>query len=102
MKKVTTVSLILAVGVLVVGSAVLSITAATDNSQDQPAVQVDSDKCVGCGVCAKIAPYTFRINPDTGKAKVINPPGDSPEKINKACEKCPYGAITGPCGSCSS
>ena len=55
--------------------------------------KVNQDLCIGCGACAAIAPNTFQMNSE-GKSTVINPTGDSPEKIEEAKNGCPVGAIT--------
>jgi len=53
---------------------------------------IDKEKCIGCGTCAAIAPKSFKLG-DDGKAEVINPPGDSEEKIKEAVESCAVEAI---------
>jgi len=32
-------------------------------------IQIDKNKCIGCGACASIEPKIFRINPDDGKSE---------------------------------
>ena len=53
---------------------------------------IDKEKCIGCGTCAAIAPKSFKLG-DDGKAEVINPPGDTEEKIKEAIESCAVEAI---------
>lgn len=53
---------------------------------------VDKDKCIGCGICAVLAPKTFKLRSDS-KAEVIDPPGDEEEKIKEAIDSCPVDAI---------
>lgn len=53
---------------------------------------VNQRLCNGCEKCVLIAPKTFALDKD-GKAKVINPPGDTPEKIQSAAKACRRGAI---------
>jgi len=53
---------------------------------------VDPKKCIGCGLCAMIAPGTFVIN--GGKSVVVEKPTDSEEKIQEAIEGCPVSAIS--------
>jgi len=43
-------------------------------------------------MCETIAPHTFRLN-DNRQSEVVNPEGDSPEKILEAAENCPVSAI---------
>ena len=54
-------------------------------------IEVDKDKCIGCGACTAIAPEVFEFD-DDGLAKVIQ------EEINEdvitAKEGCPTEAIT--------
>jgi ferredoxin len=56
-------------------------------------VKVDREKCIGCGVCAVIAPKSFRLGED-GKSEPIEPAGDSEAMIKNAVESCPVGAIS--------
>ncbi len=55
-------------------------------------VWVDHQACVGNAMCETIAPHTFRLN-DNRQSEVVNPEGDSPEKILEAAENCPVSAI---------
>lgn len=62
------------------------------HSMKQPIV--DQNICIGCGTCAALASATFTVDPATGKAKVINPTGNSEAEIDTAIASCPGGAIT--------
>lgn len=53
---------------------------------------VNQRRCNGCEKCVQIAPGTFALN-KAGKAQVINPAGDKPEKIQSAARACRRGAI---------
>ena len=53
---------------------------------------VDQNKCIGCGLCAIIAPGTFVMQ--DGKSTVVDNPVDPPEKIQEAIESCPVSAIS--------
>ncbi|NLA52909.1 MAG: ferredoxin [Clostridiales bacterium] len=53
---------------------------------------VDEDTCIGCGLCASIAPQTFEMDGDL--AKVIEEPVSDEEAAREACEECPVDAIT--------
>ncbi|MBM3209661.1 ferredoxin [Candidatus Shapirobacteria bacterium] len=55
--------------------------------------QVNQDICIGCGTCTFLAPKTFRLNGE-GKSEVVNPPGDTEEKIQEAIDSCPVQAIS--------
>ncbi|WXG45367.1 MAG: 4Fe-4S dicluster domain-containing protein [Candidatus Atabeyarchaeum deiterrae] len=38
-----------------------------------PKVNVDNDKCTGCGTCVDVCPQTvFELDNEAGKTKVIN------------------------------
>lgn len=49
---------------------------------------VDQDECIGCGLCAEIAPDVFEMDGD--KAKAIKEDGENAEQ---ALEECPVEAI---------
>jgi ferredoxin len=55
-------------------------------------VWVDHQACVGNAMCETIAAHTFRLNDDR-QSEVVNPEGDSVEKILEAAENCPVSAI---------
>jgi ferredoxin len=57
-------------------------------------VKVDKTKCIGCGLCASIAPEVFEIGKD-GLSNAKNQKGDKkfPEKTKEAAESCPVQAI---------
>jgi len=56
------------------------------------AIKIDKEKCIGCGLCASIAPEVFDID-DNGKAKIKNQKGDK-KKIKDAIDSCPVEAIS--------
>jgi len=56
-------------------------------------VQVDHNVCVGNAMCETFAPHVFRLN-DNRQSEVVDPAGDSEEKILEAAENCPVSAIT--------
>ena len=55
-------------------------------------VWVDHQTCVGNAMCESIAPAVFRLN-DNRQSEVVNPEGDTEEKILEAAENCPVSAI---------
>ena len=55
-------------------------------------VWVDHSACVGNGTCLTIAPKVFAHNADR-QSEVINPQGDTADKILEAAENCPVSAI---------
>lgn len=56
-------------------------------------VYVDQASCRGCGLCVRMAPRTFRMDPRTGRAVALSNPGDPPATIQMAAARCPVGAI---------
>ena len=56
-------------------------------------IEVDAAKCVGSGNCVFWAPGTFDLG-DDGLSVVIDPEGDTEERIRVAAEGCPSKAIT--------
>ncbi len=56
-------------------------------------IMVDLSKCISAGPCTIAAPNTFFLRESDGKAVIINPEGDSLEKIKEATRSCPVSAI---------
>lgn len=57
------------------------------------ALKVDSDLCIGCGLCTTICPDAFELK-DDGKAHLINEKGCKKCNCDEAIEKCPVSAIS--------
>ncbi|HEY8058321.1 MAG TPA: ferredoxin [Acidimicrobiales bacterium] len=55
-------------------------------------IRIEVERCMGSGNCAFWAPATFDIGEDN-IAFVIDPEGDSEDKIRNAAEGCPTQAI---------
>ncbi len=55
-------------------------------------VRVDHGSCVGNAMCLETAPKVFAHNASR-QSEVIDPSGDSPEKILEAASNCPTSAI---------
>lgn len=55
-------------------------------------VRVDRQVCVGNAMCESIAPKVFQLD-ENRQSKVVDPDGDSVEKILEAAENCPVSAI---------
>lgn len=56
-------------------------------------IRVDHNKCVGNAMCVTIATQVFALN-DNRQSEVVNPAGDTEEKVLEAAENCPVSAIT--------
>jgi ferredoxin len=56
-------------------------------------IQVDRERCMGSGNCSFHAPNTFDLD-DAMKAVVIDPEGDSDDKIRLAVDGCPTLALS--------
>ena len=54
---------------------------------------VDEATCVGCTLCAGIAPSTFQMTDDHGRARVFNQEGEDEETITEAISTCPVSCI---------
>ena len=52
-------------------------------------VKIDTNKCIGCGLCASICPAAFKMQ--EGKAKVIS---SKEECVDEAISSCPVSAIS--------
>ena len=57
-------------------------------------VNIDKNKCIGCGQCVSIAPEIFELG-DDGKADIKDPKAceDNKESCKKAADECPVNAI---------
>jgi ferredoxin len=55
-------------------------------------ITVDHGRCVGSTLCIQIAASTFSLN-EHGQSTVVDPTGDTMEKIIGAAENCPMEAI---------
>jgi ferredoxin len=58
-------------------------------------VFVDSDLCLGCGICEGIAPDVFTLGPDPIATVLLNPvPENLWADVRESAEQCPEEAIT--------
>ncbi|MFH0814371.1 MAG: ferredoxin [Pseudomonadota bacterium] len=55
-------------------------------------IYVDEEECIGCALCAEIAPGVFQLN-DEGVSEVIDHEGDTEDKIREAIAECPVECI---------
>ncbi len=56
-------------------------------------IDIDREKCVGSGNCVFWAPATFDLD-DEGLSVVIDPSGDSVDRIRVAVDGCPSNALS--------
>ena len=61
------------------------------NNKNSKIAKVNQETCIGCGVCASLAPELFELN-DEGKAQATN--GQVDEKAEDAKNACPVQAIS--------
>lgn len=52
--------------------------------------RVDQELCIGCGLCASMAPEAFEMN-DDGKAIALDVEAD--DAVQEAVDSCPVSAI---------
>lgn len=55
-------------------------------------VFVDRDECIGCGLCAEIAPDVFRLN-EEGISEVLASYVGPQDTIQEAIDECPVECI---------
>jgi len=58
------------------------------------ALDINTEKCIGCGVCSSMLETVFTMDDDQGIAIVSDPNGASKEEIQEVVEACPVEAIT--------
>jgi ferredoxin len=56
-------------------------------------IEIDEAKCIGSDACVAVAPKTFKIDPETNVAKVIDVNGDPFNYQMTAGADCPPEAI---------
>ncbi|MDD4351468.1 MAG: ferredoxin [Candidatus Gracilibacteria bacterium] len=56
-------------------------------------VLVDQSACIGCQMCAQIAPASFQMS-EEGVSVALNPPGDSEDILKQAIACCPVECIS--------
>ena len=56
-------------------------------------VFIDEATCIGCTMCASIAPLTFLMEDDFGRARTFNQEGDDDETVAEAISTCPVDCI---------
>lgn len=56
-------------------------------------IWVDHDKCVGSTMCILTSPSVFALD-EKRQSIVVDPAGDTEERVLDAAEQCPMSAIT--------
>jgi ferredoxin len=54
---------------------------------------VDKDTCIGCGLCAQVAPDIYEMEGDKAVAKVDEISEDQVEDAKNGADQCPVDAI---------
>ncbi|MBD3296459.1 MAG: ferredoxin [Candidatus Omnitrophica bacterium] len=54
---------------------------------------VDKDTCIGCGLCAQVAPDIYEMQGDKAVAKVDEISEDQAEDAKNGADQCPVDAI---------
>jgi len=54
---------------------------------------VDLDACIGCGLCAQMAPDIYEMDGDKAIVKGEDIPEDKAAEAKNAAEQCPVNAI---------
>jgi len=57
-------------------------------------VYVDEYECIGCTFCAEVAPNTFYLEENAGRARAFHQGGDEPEILSEAIDCCPVNCIS--------
>ncbi len=55
---------------------------------------VDQELCIGCGLCAQVAPEVYEMKDDKAVAIVSEIPEDMEEDAQNGADQCPVTAIT--------
>ena len=58
-------------------------------------LKINTDACIGCGVCMQVCPDVFKLDEEEGKGTVVvvNYPEEDKECVQEAIESCPIGCI---------
>ncbi len=64
-----------------------------EENPEKKAAWVDKEICIGCCLCASLAPGVYRMR-DDGKSEVFNPEGASEPEVQNTIDSCPVTAIS--------
>jgi len=56
--------------------------------------EVNQETCIGCGLCAQVAPDIYEMQGDKAVAKVDEIPADKADQAKDGADQCPVNAIT--------
>ena len=54
---------------------------------------VDAEKCIGCGLCAQVAPDIYEMQDDKAVSKMDDIAEDKAEEAKNGADQCPVAAI---------
>ena len=54
---------------------------------------IDSEACIGCGLCAQVAPDIYEMQDDKAIIKADDITDDKQEEAKNGAEQCPVNAI---------
>ncbi|MFH1411642.1 MAG: ferredoxin [Candidatus Omnitrophota bacterium] len=57
-------------------------------------VIIDSEACIGCGLCVQVAQEIYEMQDDKAVSKVDEIPADREEDAQSGADQCPVSAIT--------
>ena len=55
---------------------------------------VDHETCIGCGLCAQVAPDVYEMQGDKAVAKMAEIPADKADQAKDGADQCPVTAIS--------
>jgi ferredoxin len=62
--------------------------------EEKKSAWVDKGICIGCCLCASLAPGVYRMRQADGKSEVYNPDGASVAEVQNTISSCPVAAIS--------
>ncbi len=70
-----------------------SVFLMADENGQKKAAWVDKGICIGCCLCASLAPGVYRMR-DDGKSEVFSPEGATEPEVQATIDSCPVTAIS--------
>ena len=75
------------------GKIIKKETMSQQNMEKKEVLEIKTDYCVGCGICAKLLPEVYDINNDKAIIKSQSIKFEHINDIKNSIEKCPTQAI---------